>query len=193
MDLTFRRLPDDDLPLLHAWLNEPGVVRWWEGDDVTWDAVERDYGSASTDPTEYWLATVADEPVGWMQCYLAADYAGEEEADAWFRLGLPRTTGGIDYLVPDPGRRGRGLGSRMIRAFVDDVVLQRHPEWTHVAASPQAGNVASWRALEKAGFSVVGEFDSSHGRCRLFVTEQGRRPTSMRLASATGDRGAGAE
>jgi len=52
MDLTFRRLADDDLPVLHRWLNEPGLVRWWEGDDVSWQAVVRDYGSANPDPTE---------------------------------------------------------------------------------------------------------------------------------------------
>lgn len=169
MDLTFRRLIDDDLPLLHGWLNEPGVVQWWEGDDVSWDAVVRDYGSAATDPTEHWIAVAGDEPIGWIQCYLAADYAGADEADAWFRLGLPRTTAGIDYLVGEPTRRGSGVGSAMIRAFVEDVVLAHHPAWTHVAASPQAANVASCRALEKAGFSFGGEFDSELGACRLMV------------------------
>ena len=29
--ITFRRLVEDDLGLLHWWLNEPGVVRWWVG------------------------------------------------------------------------------------------------------------------------------------------------------------------
>jgi hypothetical protein len=47
VDVTFRRLVDDDLPLLHRWLNEPGVVRWWEDDDVSWDGVVRDYGRAA--------------------------------------------------------------------------------------------------------------------------------------------------
>ena len=57
---TFRRLTDDDLPMLHAWLNEPGVVRWWEGDDVSWDGVVRDYGSASDETTEHWIACWTD-------------------------------------------------------------------------------------------------------------------------------------
>lgn len=55
MRVTFRRLVDDDLPMLHRWLNEPGVVRWWEGNDVSWDAVVRDYGSSKTDRTEHYL------------------------------------------------------------------------------------------------------------------------------------------
>jgi hypothetical protein len=73
MDVHFRRLHDDDLPLLHRWLNEPGVVRWWEGDDVTWEAVLRDYDSAATDPAEFWIATVGSEDIGWIQCYATMD------------------------------------------------------------------------------------------------------------------------
>lgn len=30
--ITFRPL-NDDLPVLHGWLNDPAVVQWWEGDD----------------------------------------------------------------------------------------------------------------------------------------------------------------
>src|SRR6476659_8903017 len=58
VDVTFRGLTDDDLPLLHRWLNEPGVVRWWEGDDVSWEGVVRDYGSGrEPDKTEFWIAS----------------------------------------------------------------------------------------------------------------------------------------
>ncbi len=58
----------------------------------------------------------------------------------------------------------------MIRSFVDQVVFLRHPAWSQVGASPVAANVASWRALEKAGFTFAGEFeDAKHGTCRLMV------------------------
>ncbi len=68
MGVVFRRLTDHDLPMLHRWLNEPGVVRWWEGEDVSWDAVVRDYGSANEEPTEHWIAVVDGRDVGWIQC-----------------------------------------------------------------------------------------------------------------------------
>ncbi len=172
MRVEFRRLDDDDLPLLHRWLNEPGVVRWWEGDDVSWDAVVRDYSSASTDPTEQWIASVHDRPLGWIQCYATADYAGEDEIEQWWALGVDRSAAGIDYLVGDPSARGRGLGSVMIREFVRDVVFGLHPAWTQACASPLAANVASWRALEKAGFECAGTFKSEHGLCRLMVSNR---------------------
>lgn len=172
-EITFRRLRDDDLPLLHCWLNEPGVVRWWEGDDVSWEGVVRDYGSASTDSTEHWLAVLDGDEVGWIQCYATADNPDEEEVLHWWALGVDRTAAGIDYLVGDPRRRARGLGSMMIRRFVVDVVFGLHAEWTQVAASPYATNVASWRALEKAGFRFAGEFHDRYGPCRLMVADRG--------------------
>lgn len=168
--ITFRRLLDDDLPLLHRWLNDPGVVRWWEGDDVSWEAVVRDYGSGSDDSTEHWIACVDAAPIGWIQCYPAADEP--EETEPWFAMGIDAAAAGIDYLIGDPSARGQGLGSEMIRAFVVDVVFGRHPEWSQVCAGPFAANEASWRALGKAGFRFVGIIEDADGPCRLMALDR---------------------
>ncbi|HJR26916.1 MAG TPA: GNAT family N-acetyltransferase [Acidimicrobiales bacterium] len=169
--VTFRRLVDDDLPLLHRWLNEPGIVRWWEGDDVSWAAVQHDYGQTTTDPyLEHWLAHVGTTPVGWIQCYAIAEEP--EEAARWWALGVDRDVAGIDYLLGEPDRRRAGLGSAMIRAFVDDIVFPLHPQWTQVGADPHEDNVASWRALEKAGFRFVGHTVGPDGRGRLMVRDR---------------------
>ncbi len=172
MELTFRRVTDGDLPMLHRWLNEPGIVAWWEGDDVSWEAVVRDYGPANPDPTEHWIATVDGRDVGWIQCWALADEEPDEVAP-WIALGFDEDGGaGIDYLVAEPAGRGRGTGSAMIRAFVADVVFGRHPHWTHVGADPNAANVASWRALEKAGFHLAGIVDGKEGPCRLMRADR---------------------
>lgn len=168
--MTFRRLVDADLPLLHRWLNDPEVIRWWEGDDVSWGGVVRRYGSTNDDPGEHWVALVGTEPVGWIQCYAWADYADEEESQALFAVGVERTAAGIDYLVGEAGHRGRGLGSAMIRAFVQTVVFGQHDAWTQVSAGPYVANEASWRALERAGFSPLGDYDDGAGdSCRVMV------------------------
>ena len=172
MAVSFRRLVDADLPLLHGWLNEPGVVRWWEGDDVSQEAVVRDYGSTSTDPTEHWIAEDHGREIGWIQCWATADCADEHEVQQWWALGIERTAAGIDYLVGDPADRRRGIGSEMIRRFVAEVVFGLHPGWTQVCASPLVANVASWRALEKAGFGFVGVFDDRLGPCRLMAADR---------------------
>lgn len=168
--VTFRRLSDDDLPTLYRWLNEPGVVRWWEGDDVSWDGVQRDYGAATDGAVEHWVAMVDGRAVGWIQCYPVGD--SPEEAAAWFALGVDRDAAGIDYLIGDPADRGRGLGARMIRAFVRDIVFGLHPSWAQACADPYEANAASWRALATAGFSRVGHIDDSTGRCVLMVIDR---------------------
>jgi len=170
VEVSFRRLVDDDLPTLHGWLNEPGVVRWWEGDDVSWAAVVGDYGSTATDPAELWMASVDGRDIGWIQCYATADEP--DEAAQWWPLGVDRTAAGIDYLIGDPANRGHGLGSAMIRAFVADVVFGLHPTWTQACAAPYADNVASWRALEKAGFRFAGIVEDDDGPCRLMVADR---------------------
>lgn len=190
VEVTFRPLVDDDLPLLHVWLNEPGIVRWWEGDDVSWEAVVRDYGTANPDPTEHWLALVAGEPAGWIQCYAWADYAEEEEARVHLRLGVAPTAAGIDYLVADPARRGRGIGATMIRSFVRDVVFGRHPGWTQVSAGPVLANEASWRALAKAGFRWLGDHPMAGGTVRVMAADRPTDDGGDGAAPASGAHGA---
>lgn len=175
--ITFRRLAEADLPVLHRWLNEPGVVRWWEGDDVRWQAVVRDYGPTAQDSTEHWIASLDATDIGWIQCYPAADEP--EETEPWFALGVDRAAAGIDYLVGDPENRARGIGSAMIRAFVADVVFGLHEHWSQACADPYADNVASWRALEKAGFRFVGMIEDKDGPCRLMVLDRPDTPTGL--------------
>ena len=186
MELSFRPLTDDDLPLLHGWLNESEVVRWWEGDDVSWEAVQRDYGSANPEPVEHWLALADGRPVGWIQCYAVAENDEHDEVRQWLARGVPRTAAGIDYLIGEPADRGRGLGSRMIRAFVDEVVFGRHPGWTQACASPYEANVASWRALRAAGFRHGGDFDDGTGRCRLMVLDRAAGPPAITRGRRSG-------
>ena len=170
MNITFRRLTDDDLPMLHRWLNEPGVVRWWEGDDVSWDAVVREYGTANPDPVEHWIASVDGRDVGWIQSWAAVDEP--DEVEPWRAFGVTDAAAGIDYLLGEPRERGSGLGTEMIRAFVRDVLFGLHPQYTQACASPYEANTASWRALEKAGFRYAGTFDDDDGPCKLMIAER---------------------
>ena len=149
------------------------MVQWWEGDDVSWEGVVGDYSSTGRagDPCEHWIAAVDGREVGWIQLW---DVQTEpEEVAPWWALGVDRTAGGIDYLIGDPGERGRGVGTAMLRAFVLDA-FDRHPEYTQIGAAPYAANRASWRALERAGFRLLGEVPDKEGTGRLMVRSRAR-------------------
>lgn len=174
---TFRQVETADLPMLHGWLNEPGVVRWWEGDDVSWTGVVSTYGPDRADQsTQHWIASLDDEPVGWICCWPVNEPDAAEETAPWFPLGVDTAAAGIDYLVAAPERRGQGVGSAMIRAFTFRVVFGSHCHFTQAAASPYTANEASCRALAKAGFTFVGSIsypdDEDEGPCSLMVMDK---------------------
>jgi RimJ/RimL family protein N-acetyltransferase/catechol 2,3-dioxygenase-like lactoylglutathione lyase family enzyme len=152
--VTFRLLTAADLPLLHRWLHEPHVTRWW-GDDAepTFEEVEAKYLLRIGEETlsEQWLIEVDGAPVGWIQCYDLADWPATAAA-----YGVEgRGTAGVDLLIGSIDRIGRGLGPAALRAFAVEVVFGRHPDWHTVAGAPHRDNRRSRRAFEKAGFHFV--------------------------------------
>ena len=94
-------------------------------------------------------------PFGLIQRYPIAAY-GEYAQELARILPLPAGALSIDYLIGEPDQRGRGLGAAMIGAFVAES-WDAHPASADVIVPVAAGNRASWRALERAGFVRVAE------------------------------------
>ncbi|MEU6762664.1 GNAT family N-acetyltransferase [Streptomyces sp. NPDC046853] len=154
--ISWRRLTEADFPLLRRWLEQPHVARWWNH-ETSPEAVARDFGRAARgeEPSEDLLVLLDGEPFGLVQRSRFADYPeyGDELAD---QAEIPRGAVTIDYLIGDPLRVGRGLGTRMIRAIVR-ATWADYPEATAILVPVHVGNPASWRALEKAGLRRVAE------------------------------------
>jgi RimJ/RimL family protein N-acetyltransferase len=148
--LTFRTVQPDDLPLLHEWLQRPHVRRWWKERESYGEVVARYLPAIDgTDPTDLYLALLDSEPVGFVQTYLVADYP--EYAAL---VGAEPGAAGVDLFIADEQRTGKGLGTDLLRRFVDEVVFAT-PSTTHCIADPEVDNTASIRAFEKAGFRLV--------------------------------------
>ena len=90
--------------------------------------------------------------VGFIQTYLISDHT---EYAALLDVG--DGVAGLDLLLADERSTGRGHGTEVIRAFVRDVVFS-NPGTIACVADPEAGNTASVRAFENAGFRRVKEF-----------------------------------
>jgi len=157
-EFSFRRLTRADFPVLAGLLAEPHVARWWNH-AVDPEALERDFGASAdgAEPSEDWLVLLADRPVGLIQYSRFDDYP-EYRDELTPILEVPAGSASIDYFLGDPSLIGRGLGTSMIRGFVERI-------WATATDVPclivpvHSANVASWRALRSAGFRVVGRGD----------------------------------
>ncbi len=150
-NLTFRPLEASDYPLFARWLGRPHVAKWWH-EPATVEHVAEKY-SAADRKTPVFVVEVAGKPVGVIQMYKWADYPDDAFEPSMI---------GIDYLIGEEGYVGRGVGSAMIRQFVEQVVRPRYPDATGVATSAEVANGASVGALRKAGFEpgeiITGEY-----------------------------------
>jgi aminoglycoside 6'-N-acetyltransferase len=156
--ITWRRLDEQDFPLLRQWLEQPHVARWWNH-ETSIEAVTRDFGAVARgeEPAEDLLALLDGRPLGLVQRSRLADYP-EYLAELAAIVHVPDGAMTIDYLIGDPLQVGQGLGTRMIRSIVHKT-WKDHPAAGSVLVAVSAANRASWRALEKAGLVRVGEGD----------------------------------
>jgi aminoglycoside 6'-N-acetyltransferase len=188
--IVFRPCTRDDLPLLADWRARPHVARWWGGEpDLA--AVRAHYLPRldGRDPTELFILEAAGTPAGFFQRYLTADHP--EWAATLRGTGQPGTeaSAGIDYLIGDPALTGRGLGTAAITVFTR-MAFHRYSAAALVAVAVSQHNIASWRALEKAGYRRcwAGELDSDdpsdQGLMYLYRQDRlppGRSPDLARL------------
>jgi len=160
--IRFRALAFGDLPLMHRWLNNDFVARWWPG----WPSLEQvraRYGPriSGVEPTRCFIVELDATPVAFVQCYYIRDWPeyaiGEEGEHA----------AGIDLFIAQRERAYRGLGPRIIREFLRRVVFSEY-EVDSCIIGPAQNNRAAIRAYEKAGFkylktvSIPGELEPEY-------------------------------
>lgn len=155
-ELTFRRLGRADFPLLRDWLTKPHVARWWNHDSSA-AAVDADFGPSidGADPAELFIAALSGRPIGFVQRYRFADnprYLDDLEAI----VRVPVEALSIDYFIGERHALGRGLATAMIRAATA-AIWQAHVSAPAVIVPVSAANTASWRVLERAGFTRIAE------------------------------------
>ncbi|MDB5213122.1 MAG: family N-acetyltransferase [Myxococcaceae bacterium] len=174
--IGFRALTAADLPLLHRWLCEPHVVEWWEP-APTFEAVEEDYlPRLSADdvlPLDapagvvQFIAREGDEPFGYIQCYRVMAH----QADGWWLDEADPFAVGIDQFIALPDRLGQGLGTRMLRAFIDRIF--EDPRVTRIQTDPDPTNARAIAAYRKAGFVDVEAVETPNGPALLMRIDRG--------------------
>ena len=167
MDIEFRPLVESNFPLLQSWLNRPHVLEWWPG-APSLDEVRAEFlpliGDGSVRP---YLAFLADEPIGYIQSYVAV-----ETEDGWWTGYTDPTVLGIDQFLADPGRLEQGFGTAMVSRFVERLLSD--PGITRIQVDPRPDNPRAIRCYEKAGFRPQGLITTPDGPALLMTLERSR-------------------
>ena len=155
-ELRFRALARADYALLGRWLATAHVARWWHHDPRP-EAIERDFGAVvdRRDPADVFIVELDASPVGLFQRYTFADNPAYRDELAPLVDVAPGALS-VDYFVGEPAALRCGVATAMLRAGVA-AIWRDHPAAPAVVVPVVAANVASWRALERAGFARVAE------------------------------------
>jgi RimJ/RimL family protein N-acetyltransferase len=158
---VFRALTDNDLPLLHAWINRPHVGEWWDAPQ-SFAQIETEYGSRVTaeSTTRPYIVEMDGRPIGFIQSYVAMG-----SGDGWWDDVTDPGVRGIDQFIGDEALLNRGIGTAMIRAFLDE--LTRDPAVTLVQTDPDPTNARAIRCYEKCGFRATGAIETPDGAALL--------------------------
>ena len=146
--IAFRRLAASDFQSLYLWLSRPHIAKWYAHAPRTFPEMVAKYGPRTEEgcPVRSFIVSVDGADCAYIQAYGIASFPG-------YGGGIECAPGaeGIDLFIGDAWRLGFGLGTRIVRLFVEQEVFGRGaPE---CFADPAQGNEPCIRALEKAGFS----------------------------------------
>jgi aminoglycoside 6'-N-acetyltransferase len=147
--LAFRRLADDDLQQVFLWLLRPHVARGYAPAPSSYMEVVAKYGPRTRDGStvKAYVFSVDGIDVGYIQAYDLADFP-----DYAAQIGSAPGVACVDLFIGEERLVGQGIGPRVLRQFVDEVIFAPAAFGTCVAG-PAEGDTASIRAFEKAGFS----------------------------------------
>jgi aminoglycoside 6'-N-acetyltransferase len=164
MQFIFQPLTKEDLPLLVRWMAQPYVSQWWK-EPATLEFVEKEYGTTidKGDPTNVYIVKIGDRSMGMIMSYMVADYAEHAES-----VRLDRSVG-VDLFIGESDLTGKGYGSAMLEQFRSTILHDGYPNADWLVADPEAENIASIRAFEKAGYHKGNIVPGEHGPEQLMI------------------------
>ena len=162
---------------LVRWQLDAEVSPWWGELDKSEAEITAKWErrAAGTDSdykarTDRFIIVVDGEDIGEIQSYDLRNYPVEAA-----EIDIPNS-GGMDLFIGEPAWRNRGIGTQIVRKFVDDVVFAM-PDVETCVIDPDPTNKRAIRTYEKAGFTHVKTYysEANHMNCYLMRQERGQR------------------
>lgn len=163
--ISFRRLTMADLPMLIEWRGRPHVHEWWPNEPAS--DIEAEYAglTAPESTTIPYVVLREGEPVGYIQSYVAAG-----SGDGWWPNVTDPGVRGIDQFLAHVGHLNQGMGTAMVRGFVE--TLFADDAVTRVQVDPAPDNARAIRCYEKAGFRSDAVIETPDGRALIMYRDR---------------------
>jgi aminoglycoside 6'-N-acetyltransferase Ib len=161
---AFRPLTDADFSLFREWRQRPHVTDVWPPDPD--EVLREDYFTeAGRRGVEYFIILKEEQPFGFIQSYDCAQFPD------WWSM-MPVGTFGFDMFIAEENNLDRGLGSEVIRLFIEKLFLDNRV--TQIICDPSPNNPRMIRACEKAGMTLAGEIVTPDGPAMLMKLERAK-------------------
>jgi aminoglycoside 6'-N-acetyltransferase len=167
--VELRPMRVDDVGLLVRWDDDPDVAAALGGRSEDWYDWPAEL-ARDVPWRELLIAEEAGRPIGFVQLIDAV----EEESHYWG--DVDPGTWALDIWIGSPEDRGRGLGTKVMRAAVARI-FERH-EATAVVIDPQVTNRRAIAFYQRLGFESVGVRDFDGDQCLVMRLQRvGATPT----------------
>jgi RimJ/RimL family protein N-acetyltransferase len=152
--ITFRPLQENDLLLMHRWLNTPHVSEWYNifgKNNPSQDEVNKKYPPRikGNEPVDCYTINYDNKPIGMIQSCKIDDFPDEKA-----NFGIDRNCAGIDLFIGEENYVHRGLGSFIVRQFLRELVFQKY-DVDCCIVDPEVNNEIALKAYYKAGFRYL--------------------------------------
>ena len=117
--------------------------------------------------TRHFIIVVDHTDIGEIQAYDLRDYPTESK-----EIDIPNAAG-LDLFIGEPEWRDRGVGTRAVRQFIDEIIFAI-PGIETCVIDPDPANKRAIRSYEKAGFTYVRTCHSYANKMDCYLMRQER-------------------
>jgi len=154
LNISFRPVTPEDLPLVSEWQTAPEVRQWFGGKEYTpREQIETHYRNELTEvPRRTWhfIIRLDGTDSGFIQTYLLSSYSDFNRL-----VQAEDGTAMADIFLAAPFMH-KGFGSEVMRAFLRDYVFSgKLFTADKCAIGPEPKNLSAIRMYEKAGFKWI--------------------------------------
>lgn len=153
--ISFLPLEEQHIALLRKWLKESHVAEFWQETEDENEFRTKFLSKLPERGVSAYVISVNLKLIGYIQYYEACKVGG-----GWWPDAKPGTFG-VDQFIGDPDLIGKGMGTAIIKKFVDKIFSELKAE--EVITDPDPTNEKAIRAYEKVGFKTVGKIKTPGG------------------------------